>query len=73
MKRKEKTPVAGIFDPEASLMWQLELLDNEEIAEKWYKDYLNYHNGIDQGVSYCIGYFASSKRRNNLKKWIYKI
>lgn len=41
----------------------------KELAEKWYKEYLTHHNGKDQGVKYCIGYFADEQHRNNLYKW----
>lgn len=63
-------PVAGIFAPELDLMWQLEKLTTECLAKKWYKEYLNYH-GKDQGVKYCIGYFANENHRNNLYKWLF--
>ncbi len=63
-------PVPGLFEPEGDLMWQLELLKTEELAKKWWKEYLRYHNGIDQGVKYCIGYFADENHRNNLAKWL---
>ena len=41
-----------------------------QLAKKWWKEYLTYHNGIDQGVKYCIGYFANETHRANLYKWL---
>jgi len=58
-----------LFDPERSLMAQLADIDNEEQAKDWYKQYLNYHQGKDQGVKYLIGYFIDTKR-NLLNKWL---
>mgnify|MGYP003386841142 CR=1 FL=1 len=66
----EIEPIAGNFELESDLMWQLEKLKTEDLAKKWWKEYLKYHNGIDQGVKYCIGYFADETHRNNLNKWM---
>lgn len=57
------------FKPENDLMPQLVSLTSEKIAKKWYKQYLEYHKGIDQGIYYLIGYFPDN-HRNNLKKWL---
>lgn len=32
---EEKEPIAGNFEPESDLMWQLEKLVTEELAKKW--------------------------------------
>ena len=66
----EIKPIAGDFNTESSLMGQLSLLKTKKLATKWYKEYLEYHNGVDQGINYMIGYFADEKHRNNLYKWI---
>ena len=66
---KDKKPIPGDFELESELMWQLELLTTEELAKKWWKEYLAYHKK-DQGVRYCIGYFANETHRNNLYKWL---
>lgn len=66
----EKEPVAGNFEPESDLMWQLEKLTTEVLAKKWWKEYMKYHNNEDQGVKYCIGYFANKVHRDNLYKWL---
>ena len=63
-------PIAGNFEINSPLMWQLELLKTKKLAKKWYKEYLAYHNNVDQGINYMIGYFADVKHRNNLYKWI---
>jgi hypothetical protein len=63
-------PIAGEFNTEASLMWQLEKLTTNKLAKKWFKEYLQYHKGIDQSVKYSIGYFADELHRNNLYKWL---
>ena len=63
-------PIAGNFEPNSSLMWQLEKLTTQDLAEKWWKEYLEYHNGIDQGVKYLIGYFANVEHSENLYKWL---
>lgn len=63
-------PIPGNFEPKSNLMWQLELLTEESLAKKWWKEYLNYHGGKDQGVIYCIGYFANKKHKDNLYKWL---
>ena len=68
----EVKPIPGNFEKESSLMWQLEFLKTKELAKKWYKEYLEYHKGIDQGINYMIGYFADEKHRNNLFKWFFK-
>lgn len=34
------------------------------------KEYLVFHNGKDEGVKYCIGYFANETHRNNLYNWL---
>lgn len=65
----EKEPIAGNFEPESDLMWQLEKLKIESLAKKWWKEYLKYHKK-DQGVSYLIGYFADKTHRENLRKWL---
>ena len=71
MEDEEEIPgIPGNFEPESLLMWQLELLTTEVLAKKWWKEYLEYHKGVDQGVKYCIGYFADEKHRNNLKNWL---
>lgn len=70
MNKKEVEPVAGNFEPESDLMWQLEKLRTEPIAKKWWKEYLEYHKGKDQGVSYLIGYFADKNHRENLQAWL---
>lgn len=69
-KKIEIEPIAGEFSLEASLMWQLEKLTTKALAKKWWKEYLSYHNGVDQGVKYCIGYFANVEHRNNLYNWL---
>lgn len=66
---KKVEPIPGNFELNSKLMWQLELLKTEELAKKWYKEYLEYHKGVDQGVNYMIGYFADVEHRNNLAKW----
>lgn len=66
----EIEPIAGNFELESNLMRQLEKLTTEDLAKKWYKEYLNYHKK-DQGVEYLIGYFANVAHRNNLYKWIF--
>lgn len=55
-----------IFSPEGDLMGQLCSLTKSN-AKQWYKEYLAFHNDIDPGVSYLIGYFTEEKR-NMLKK-----
>lgn len=55
-----------IFNPEENLMKQMSRL-NSKNASKWYKEYLKFHNGVDQGVDYLIGYF-SDKKKGMLKK-----
>lgn len=65
----ELDPIAGNFEPENDLMWQLEKLTTEELAKKWWKEYLTYHKK-DQGIHYLIGYFADEKHRKNLYKWL---
>jgi hypothetical protein len=70
MTEIETTPIAGNFEPESDLMWQLELLKTEQLAKKWWKEYICYH-GEDQGIKYCIGYFANKEHRNNLYKWMF--
>jgi len=69
-KIEKKEPIAGNFEPESDLMWQLEKLVTEELAKKWWKEYLSYHNGKDQGVRYMIGYFANKQHCNNLYNWL---
>jgi hypothetical protein len=66
----KKEPIAGNFEPDSLLMWQLQKLNTEELTKKWWKEYLEYHNGVDQGVKYSIGYFANESHRNNLYKWL---
>lgn len=68
----ETKPIPGNFEPENDLMWQLELLTTKDLAKKWWKEYLAYH-GSDQGVEYCIGYFADKKHRDNLYKWLFNL
>lgn len=60
----------GKFDPEGDLMLQLADLTTEALAKKWYKQYLKYHRGVDQGVQYMIGYFSDKQHRDNLYNWL---
>jgi hypothetical protein len=55
-----------IFKPEENLMKQLSSLRKDN-AKQWYKEYILYHQGVDQGISYMIGYFKEN-HRNLLKK-----
>ena len=69
---KQKIKIISVdFEPEGNLMSQLEKLITRKLAQKWYKQYLIYHNGKDQGVDYLIGYFTNISRRRNLRKWLY--
>lgn len=61
--------VAGVFEEDSSLMSQLSLLKTKKLAQKWWAEYLAYHNGEDQGVSYVIGYFADRTHSDNLRRW----
>lgn len=56
----------SIFKPNGDLMSQLSKLTKAN-AKQWYAEYLKFHNGIDQGINYIIGYFPD-KHRNFLKK-----
>ena len=51
-------------------MTQLAKLTTEKLAKKWWKEYLKYHNGEDQGVHYLIGYFSNKQHRDNLYNWL---
>lgn len=66
----KKEPTPGVFEPKSDLMWQLEKLKTEELATKWWKEYLAFHNGDNQGIKYLFGYFADEQHRNNLYKWL---
>lgn len=59
-----------LFHPQRPLLSQLSKL-TEDTAAQWYKEYLDYHKGVDQGVKYLIGYFADVEHRNNLYKWLF--
>ncbi len=50
------------FNPEGNLMSQLSKL-TKNTAKEWYKEYLKYHKGVDQGINYLIGYFPETKRK----------
>lgn len=62
MIEEVKSSKRKYFNPEGDLMKQLSQLDKTN-AKQWYKEYLDYHNGEDQGVSYVIGYFTDEKRK----------
>lgn len=55
-----------IFKPKDDLMKSLSELTSKN-AKQWYKEYLEYHNGKDQGIGYLIGYFPTVKA-NKLRK-----
>lgn len=58
------------FRPKEDLMPQLVRLNTEEKAKAWYREYIAFHNGRDQGVRYLIGYF-SPDRCSELTKWMF--
>lgn len=58
--------MSNLFKPEQDLMKQLFKLTKDN-ASQWYKEYLAFHKGKDQGIYYLIGYF-SDKKRLMLKK-----
>lgn len=62
-------PIAGEFDPNNDLMWQLEKLKTQELAKKWWEQYKSYHGRTDTGIFYAIGYFADREHQDNLRKW----
>jgi hypothetical protein len=51
-----------LFDPEADLMGAMCNLTPKN-AKQWYKEYLEFHKGVDQGVSYLVGYFMPAKAK----------
>lgn len=58
----------NLFKPKEKLMPQLDALTNETTAKQWWKEYLEFHNGKDQGIWYLIGYFNTEKTQQ-LKTW----
>jgi hypothetical protein len=66
MSKSAITP--GVFEEDSSLMSQLSLLTTKRLAKKWWKEYLAYHKGVDQGVSYVVGYFSADKA-SELREW----
>lgn len=61
MKSTAKTK-QPLFKPNGDLMSQLFNL-TDKTAKKWYKEYLKYHNVVDQEIDYLIGYFIPDKRK----------
>jgi len=59
------------FKPNGNLMSQLDMLTKKN-AKEWYKEYLSYHKGIDQGIYYLVGYFTDEKRKFLKKQFGFK-